>query len=192
MDAKSTFVNRFGDLVALLRVDPGNDAAQDLALAVSTDAVEREAVEVVAGAEGSITPEGLTPEALTRAALTLEGRLFARRVGLIRIAAGAGPDELLALARALSHDRVPVQSSSHIQVELMRTPGPPPSPPAPAAAYPIARSSIERRAADERRCHARAEDTGIERRSGADRRRSGERRLGTIERATPAERQRAG
>ena len=32
VDSKSTFVKRFGDLVALLRVDPANDAAQDLAL----------------------------------------------------------------------------------------------------------------------------------------------------------------
>ena len=35
MEAAPTFFKRFGDLVALLRTDPGNDAAQDLALATS-------------------------------------------------------------------------------------------------------------------------------------------------------------
>ena len=39
MDSKSTFIKRFGDLVALLRADPGNDAAQELALAAAAAAV---------------------------------------------------------------------------------------------------------------------------------------------------------
>ena len=49
VDSKSAFVKRFGDLVILLRVDPGNDAAQDLALAAACAAVEAEPVEVEAG-----------------------------------------------------------------------------------------------------------------------------------------------
>lgn len=52
MDAKSTFVKRFGDLVALLRADPGNDAAQDLALTAACAAVEAEAIEVEAASPG--------------------------------------------------------------------------------------------------------------------------------------------
>jgi len=46
VDPKSTFVKRFGDLIALLRVDPGNDAAQDLALAAAADVVETEPLEI--------------------------------------------------------------------------------------------------------------------------------------------------
>ena len=35
VDPTATFIKRFGDLVTLLRVDPGNDAAQDLALSAA-------------------------------------------------------------------------------------------------------------------------------------------------------------
>ena len=44
VEANSTFVKRFGDLVSMLRADPGNDAAQDLALATSVAAVETEPI----------------------------------------------------------------------------------------------------------------------------------------------------
>ena len=116
VDAKSTFIKRFGDLVALLRADPGNDAAQDLALAAAAAAVETGPLEVEAGIEWSVIPDDLT----------LKGRLLARHVEAIRIAAGTEPDELLALARALSHDAVPVRSSPNIQVEMVEFPAPPP------------------------------------------------------------------
>ena len=118
MDSKSAFIKRFGDLIALLRVDPGNDAAQDLALAASTAAVEDEPLDIEAGVEWNVIPDDLT----------LKGRLLARQVELIRIAAGAEPDELLALARALSHDLSPIPSSAHIDVEMVQLLAPPPDP----------------------------------------------------------------
>src|SRR5207244_2724407 len=94
------------------------------------------------------------------------GRLLARQVELIRIAAGADSQELLALARALSHDLVPIPSSPHIEVELVQLLAPPPGPPSPSgggqrpAAPPPApprRATARRRwsgAASESRCGA--------------------------------------
>ncbi|HUR93971.1 MAG TPA: HEAT repeat domain-containing protein [Gemmatimonadales bacterium] len=178
MDSKSAFVKRFGDLIALLRVDPGNDAAQDLALTAAAAAVESESMEIEAGVEWSVIPDELT----------LKGRLLARQVELIRVAAGAEPHELLALARALSHDAVPVHSSSHIEVEMVEIRTPPPSSPAPpdqgAASQPPPppqpRRATERRAWEERRHPGRSHERGFDRRRGADRRVSGERRLHLI------------
>jgi HEAT repeat protein len=178
VDPKSTFVKRFGDLIALLRVDPGNDAAQDLALAASAAVVESEPLEIEAGLEWSVIPDELT----------LKGRLLARQVDLIRIAAGAEAHELLALARALSHDVSPVVSSSNIEVEMVRLLSPPPPAPlspapggftAPAAEQP--RRGAERRTWTERRRPGRAQYLGIDRRRGTDRRVTGERRLYLVE-----------
>src|SRR5215212_9167333 len=107
VDLKSTFVKRFGDLVALLRADPGNDAAQDLALTAAAAAVAEHPVEVEAGVEWSVIPDDLT----------LKGRLLARSVDHVRISAGAEPHELLALARALAHDLTPLPSTPNVQVE---------------------------------------------------------------------------
>jgi HEAT repeat protein len=189
VDSKSTFIKRFGDLIALLRVDPGNDAAQDLALSAAVAAVEAEPLEVEAGVEWSVIP----------AELTLKGRLLARQVELVRIAAGAGSHELLALARALSHDVTPIQSSLNIEVEMVKllapppgTSGPPgrgaeppassssPAPPsslAPSPSPPQPRGASERRNWEERRRPGRAHYRGIERRGLPDRRVTGERRL---------------
>ena len=172
MDSRSTFVKRFGDLIALLRVDPGNDAAQDLALTAAAAAVESDPVEVEAGVEWSVIPDDLT----------LKGRLLARRVEAIRIAAGAEPHELLALARALSHDQVPVPSSLNVTVTMVEELTPPPSsPPAPLSrpersqAQP--RRGTDRRGWQERRRPGRAQHPGFDRRRGPDRRGTGERRL---------------
>jgi HEAT repeat protein len=176
LEAKSTFVKRFGDLVALLRADPGNDAAQDLALATSVAAVETEPVVIEAGVEWSVIPDDLT----------LKGRLLARHVETIRIAAGTGSDELLLLARALSHDAVPVRSSPNIQVELVQFLTPPPAAPGPGSPVssqpPRARSSRggERRTWSDRRRPGRAHHVGIERRQTPDRRVTGERRVELI------------
>lgn len=173
MDSKSTFVKRFGDLIALLRVDPGNDAAQDLALTAAAAAVESDPVEVEAGVEWSQIPDELT----------LKGRLLARQVEAIRVAAGAEPHELLALARALSHDHVPLPSSPNIAVAMVEQLTPPPSapPPSPATQQPRSaaqpRRASERRTWQERRRPGRAHYPGIDRRRGADRRSTGERRL---------------
>src|SRR6476469_352220 len=154
VEAKSTFVKRFGDLVALLRADPGNDAAQDLALATSAAAIETEPVVIEAGVEWSVIPDDLT----------LKGRLLARQVETIRIAAGTGPDELLLLARALSHDAVPVRSSPNIQVEMVQFLTPPPAPGSPAPPPPSRVQSsrgAERRSWTDRRRPGRAHHTGI-------------------------------
>jgi hypothetical protein len=108
-------VKRFGDLVALMRVDPGNDAAQDLALTAATSAVARGPVEVDASSDESGSPEGLG----------LRARMLARQVDRLRVAAGAQPQELEALARALAHDLTPIPMTPHVQVELMRLLAPP-------------------------------------------------------------------
>jgi HEAT repeat protein len=175
LEAKSTFVKRFGDLIALLRADPGNDAAQDLALSTSVAAIETEPIVIEAGVEWSVIPDDLT----------LKGRLLARQIETIRIAAGTGPDELLLLARALSHDAVPVRSSPNIQVDMVQFLTPPPAAPEPGPpvlAPPRAESSRgeERRTWTDRRRPGPAHHVGIERRQTPDRRVTGERRVEII------------
>ena len=178
LDAKSTFINRFGDLVALLRADPGNDAAQDLALAAAVAAVETEPLDVEAGIEWSAIPDDFS----------LKGRLLARQVETVRIAAGTEPDELLALARALSHDVVPIRSSPHIHVEMVQflvppfeTPVPaPPTLPADPESPREPRLGPERRSWADRRRRGHARYLGIERRQMVERRTSGERRVELI------------
>ena len=178
MDLKSTFVKRFGDLVALLRVDPANDAAQDLALTAAAAAVAEYPLEVEAGVEWSIIPDDLT----------LKGRLLARSVDHVRIAAGAEPVELLALARALAHDVTPIPSTPDIEVKLIPPAAQPPSAgtggegPGQSAerSRALQARSGERRRWEERRHSARVRWTGNERRLGGDRRLTGERRLYAI------------
>jgi hypothetical protein len=176
VDLKSTFVKRFGDLVALLRTDPGNDAAQDLALTAAAAAVADHPVEVEAGVEWSVIPDELT----------LKGRLLARSVDQLRIAAGAEPHELLALARALSHDVTPLPSTPNVQVDLIplaiessSVEEVRPERGAERSRAVQARSG-ERRRWEERRHSARPRWTGNERRLGGDRRLTGERRLYAI------------
>jgi HEAT repeat protein len=180
VDRKSTFIKRFGDLIALLRADPGNDAAQDLALAAAVAAVELAPLEVEAGIAWNVIPDELT----------LKGRLLARQVEVVRIAAGAEPHELLALARALSHDLTPLPCSLHVEVETVRLLAPPPDSGAPSGGHRVPalesgpgqapRGSAERRTWDERRHQARAQYVGNERRRRGERRVRGERRLSVI------------
>jgi HEAT repeat protein len=176
VEAASIFVKRFGDLVALLRADPGNDAAQDLALATSAAAIETEPVVLEAGVEWSVIPDDLS----------LKGRLLARHIEAIHIAAGTSPDELLTLARALSHDAVPVQSSPNIQVEMVQLLAPAAAPSQPPAApvsqpprIPLDRGA-DRRVGTDRRRPVRGLHFGIERRQTPDRRIRGERRIEII------------
>jgi hypothetical protein len=109
------FVKRFGDLVALMRVDPGNDAAQDLALTAAAGAVALMPVEVEAASQAGGDAEGLS----------LRARMIARQVDRLRIAAGAEPYELEALARALAHDLTPIPTFPHVEAELIRLLAPP-------------------------------------------------------------------
>jgi hypothetical protein len=115
LDLNSVFLKRFGDLVALLRVDPGNDAAQDLALAAAVSAVAGTPIEVDAASEVTGSAEGVS----------LRARMIARQVDRLRIAAGAEPYELHAVARALAHDLTPIPATPHVEVELMRLLAPP-------------------------------------------------------------------
>ena len=177
VDAKSIFSKRFGDLVALLRVDPGNDAAQDLALSAAAAVVEGEPVDLEAGIAWSVIPDELS----------LKARLLARQVEAVHIAAGTEPHELLALARALSHDVVPIPSSlPNIRVEMVEFLVPPPAAPPPAdraAMEPLPgqpRRDVERRSWEERRRPGHARYAGIDRRERPERRASGERRLHLI------------
>jgi HEAT repeat protein len=159
VDPTATFIKRFGDLVALLRADPGNDAAQDLALTAASAAVEQTAVEVSAG-QGT-------------GDLSLPARLLARQVARARIAAGTGPHELLMFARALSHDTEPVRASAGIELDRGGT-----RPPAPGGHRPdLRRRAAERRSWNDRRHPGRARHLGFERRRAPDRRAAGERRL---------------
>jgi len=125
VDPKSAFIKRFGDLVAMLRVDPGNDAAQDLALTAACAAVAGTPLEIEAGLELSEAP----PE------LSLKGRLLSRQVDCIRIAAGAEPHELLALARALAHDVTPIPTTANVRVDLVPLLPPPPPEGCPGPAF---------------------------------------------------------
>jgi hypothetical protein len=115
LDLNSVFVKRFGDLVVLLRVDPGNDAAQDLALTAAVSAVAGTPVEVDAASEVAGSAQGVG----------LRARMIARQVDRLRIAAGAEPYELQAVARALAHDLTPIPATPHVAVELMRLLAPP-------------------------------------------------------------------
>jgi hypothetical protein len=115
LDLNSVFVKRFGDLVALLRVDPANDAAQDLALTAAASAVAGTPVEVEAANEVAGSAEGVG----------LRARMIARQVDRLRIAAGVEPHELQAVARALAHDVTPIPATPHVEVELMRLLAPP-------------------------------------------------------------------
>ena len=186
MDSKSTFVKRFGDLVTLFRVDPGNDAAQELALDAAAAAVAETAVEIEAGVEWSSIPPDMA----------LKQRMLARQVDCLRVAAGAPALELQTLARALAHDVTPVRPSPSIEVEFVRLLAPPRTPPEdggpgggpPRGGAPVSlerapapaenrRHGGDRRAAEERRRSTRARWSETERRRAGERRRSGERRL---------------
>jgi HEAT repeat protein len=124
--------------------------------------------------------------------MSLKARMLARQVECVRIAAGADASELLALARALSHDVIPIPSSLHVEVELVRLLAPPSTDPPgghgglaePGAqgrsSAPVGdnrRRVPERRERDDRRQSSRALWRGGERRRRGDRRLSGERRL---------------
>jgi HEAT repeats len=182
VDPTATFIKRFGDLVTLLRVDPGNDAAQDLALSAAAAVVHHCAVELEAGIAWTQIPDDMP----------LKARMLARQVDRLRVEAGADPDELQALARALAHDVTPLPVTPSITFELVRLlapPEPPPAPPGPGSGGPFIpdapspnrRLAVERRRFDERRRQPRGRFHGVERRRGVDRRHSGERRVHLIQ-----------
>jgi hypothetical protein len=161
------FEKRFGDLVALLRADPGNDAAQDLALTAAAAAVADHAIVVESGVErGSLRED-----------LTLAGRLRARRVDLLRVAAGASPDELLRVARALSHDTTPVPSTRAVRVEVVPSIVPEGLALVGGGDFSPARGEADRRSWRDRRQWHPEPWQQTERRMAEDRRVTGERRI---------------
>jgi HEAT repeat protein len=193
MDPKSAFIKRFGDLVALLRADPGNDAAQELALSAAAAAVAEAPLRIEAGVEWHVIPDHMT----------LKARMLARQVEAFSVAAGTSPQELQSFARALAHDVTPIPRLPNIEVELVRLLARPLDPPdgggggvvpggaaggLPAETGINRRIGPERRGGDDRRHSSRARWQDIERRKSGDRRVTGERRLVLVkdQRATGA------
>jgi hypothetical protein len=161
------FEQSFGELVALLRTRPQDHAGQDRLLAQCTAIVAPRTVTLASGVEilGQEDP------------LSLKSRLLARMVDTVQIAPGAEAEELLHLARALSHETAPVDSTAHIAVALI--PSIVPETPALREELELAasRSGDERRRASDRRSPlGGARYRGPERRRG-ERRQVGERRL---------------
>ena len=109
--------------------------------------------------------------------LTLTGRLRARRVDLLRVGAGASPEELLRLARALSHDATPVPSTPRLRVEMAPVVVPGELVLAGRDASGAARDESDRRCWRDRRRWRPDPWLQPERRRGGDRRVTGERRL---------------
>jgi hypothetical protein len=164
------FEQLFGELVALLRTRPGDDAALDRLLAQSHALVAACPVTLVSGVEivGQEDP------------LSLKSRLLARYVDTVTVAPEVEAEELLHLARALAHDTAPVASSPNIQVVLT------PSITRVESAAREELTLVATRAADERRrtgdrraVLTGARHRGPERRR-AERRQAGERRLQLI------------
>lgn len=159
--------------MALLRNDPGNDAAQELALTAVSAALVHGSVQLDAGVETSALLD----------ASSLQARLLARQIDTIQITEDADIEELLMLARALAHDTTALPTSPHIAITTIPAvdrgnPGPssPPSPPNAALTDRNRRQRVERRASNDRRHTMQPRWPGIERRRGADRRMTGERR----------------
>lgn len=164
--ASERFITRFGDLVAMLRVDPGNDAAQDLAFSAALNALHDGAVVVEAGFDRGEAGEDLT----------LQGRMRARYVDVLRVSPSVEPAALLTLARALSHDGTPIPAVPGVDIEhfpVLERPSASAEPPA----FSPARADGERRRHLERRRWENGRFAGGERRRSADRRQTGERRL---------------
>jgi HEAT repeat protein len=161
------FEQSFGDLVALLRTGPQDHAAQDRLLAHCTALVATRSAALASGVEilGQEDPR------------SLKSRLLARLVDTVQITAGAEAEELLHLARALSHDTAPVGSTAHVAVTLVPSVVPDAAAIREAIEVAASRSGGERRHSGDRRSPlGGARYRGPERRRG-ERRQVGERRL---------------
>ena len=105
------FTAYFGQLVLLLRRQPGDIAAQKSALRSAMAVLPRGAVRVEAGIEHSEVPDDTS----------LKGRLLNRFVDSVSFSATAPAAEVLALARALAADQGLVPSTDLVQVDLVPT-----------------------------------------------------------------------
>ncbi len=159
----------------LLRADPSNDAAQDLALTAVGAAITHGSVRIDAETESRADPDAVSNP------LSLASRLQARRIDRIEVASGADLGELLALARALAHDSTPLRSSPNIRVKpLPEATQDDPDPPFSSSSAPGTadrRHRTDRRGGAERRRSLVPRWPGGDRRRVWDRRVSGERRL---------------
>ena len=111
--AAETFEQTLGDLVSQVRAHPGDHAAFAAALDRVADRVANMPAVFEAGIENTWSFDGDD----------LRGRLLARGVDAIRVAAGANRDDLLALARALAEDDGPLPSTPGVQIDLIPTIG---------------------------------------------------------------------
>lgn len=107
--AAALFTAYFGQLVLLIRRQPGDIAAQKTALRSAMAVLARGAVRIEAGIEYSDVPDDNS----------LKGRLLSRLIDSIHFAAGSPAGEVLAVARALAADQGPVPSTGLVTVELV-------------------------------------------------------------------------
>ena len=131
------FTSAFERLVVLLRDRPDESKASEIA-AESAAAVRTAGVRIEAGFEGSSIPTGTT----------LQGRLLARAIDWIEVESGAAAHELLAMARALASDDLPLPPTRTVHAALIPLPifetaAVIPGLPAAQAASPISAVSAE-------------------------------------------------
>lgn len=109
MTAETPFAESFGRLVQQLRSGPDDDGAvRDLLTKVSVHVARQPATE-----EAGIQLSGMLNE------ISLRGRMHARGVETIRVAAGAPAEELFALARALAQEGGTLPSTDQVHVTLV-------------------------------------------------------------------------
>jgi hypothetical protein len=101
------FTAYFGQLVLLIRRQPGDKGSQKNALRSAMAVLPRGEVLIEAGIEYSDAPDDNS----------LKGRLLSRLVDSVKVSAEASAAEVLALARALASDQGDIPSTPLVQVE---------------------------------------------------------------------------
>ncbi|MGH7702887.1 MAG: hypothetical protein ACREMO_07310, partial [Gemmatimonadales bacterium] len=115
----SPFAESLGRLVHLLRKEPDSLAAQKSALRAAIKAIAGRPIVIEAGVENEWDDQ------------SLKARLLARGVDVVRVMVAPPPAELLAFARALADEEVPVPSTESVAVEMFPVRPEPPEPPEP-------------------------------------------------------------
>jgi hypothetical protein len=110
-DPGCAFAACLGELVLLLRGGHADSAEQARLLGTLVRPGEDSIVTIEAGVEHSWLQDD-----------SLKGRLLARGVDLVRIAPAASAAELLAFARALAHDTIPIPSTPAVDVNMVPLP----------------------------------------------------------------------
>ncbi|HEY7681296.1 MAG TPA: HEAT repeat domain-containing protein [Gemmatimonadales bacterium] len=130
----------FGHLILLLRGTPGREDRILKALDLVVARVADSPALIEAGIENNWA-QGGDP---------LKERLQIRQVDAIRIAAGAPPHEILALARALADDLAPIPSTTQVQVTVLPDVPEPQGPPSLMRPSDPRMPSVSRDRSDER------------------------------------------